>query len=81
KLADLIRKRVKMKRRVAALTGEGRMQAIVLIAMPILVLVALSLIAPDYCGVLWDHYEILIGCAISQGIGAYLIYRIVNFDY
>lgn len=81
KLADLIRKRVKMRRRVKALTGEGRMQAIVLIAMPAVVLVALSLIAPKYCSVLWEHYEILIGCAISQCIGAYLISRIVNIDY
>ncbi|WP_146119006.1 type II secretion system F family protein [Blastopirellula marina] len=81
KLADLIRKRVKMKRRVRALTGEGRMQAAVLIGMPIVVLAAMSLVAPEYSRVLWDHYEILIGCAISQCVGAYLIYRIVSFEY
>ncbi|UUO07230.1 type II secretion system F family protein [Blastopirellula sp. J2-11] len=81
KLADLIRKRVKMRRRVKALTGEGRMQAVVLIAMPVLVLAALALVAPEYSSVLWEHYEILVGCAISQCIGAFLISRIVNIDY
>lgn len=81
KLAELIRKRVRMKRRVRALTGEGRMQATVLIGMPILVLAAMAIVAPEYSQILWERYEILIGCGISQLIGAYFISRIISFEY
>jgi len=81
KLADLVRKRVKMRQRVKSLTGEGRMQASVLIGMPFVVLAAMMLVAPDYAGLLLERKDILAGCLVSQGIGAYCIYRIVNFSF
>ncbi|GAA4436381.1 type II secretion system F family protein [Bremerella cremea] len=81
KLSELVRKRVKMKRRVKSLTGEGRMQAIVLIAMPLVVVMIMSLIAPQYVSVLLERRDILAGCLVSQVIGAFCIYRIVNFSY
>lgn len=80
-LSALVRKRVKMKRRIKSLTGEGRMQATVLIAMPTLVVLAMTLIAPQYVGILLERHDILAGCIVSQIIGAFCIYRIVNFAY
>ncbi|MHC2068262.1 type II secretion system F family protein [Bremerella sp. T1] len=80
-LSELVRKRVKMKRRIKSLTGEGRMQAAVLIAMPTIVVLIMALIAPQYISVLLERHDILAGCIISQMIGAFCIYRIVNFSY
>ncbi|MFN3153126.1 type II secretion system F family protein [Bremerella sp.] len=80
-LSELVRKRVKMKRRIKSLTGEGRMQAAVLIAMPTIVVVIMSLIAPQYISVLLERHDILAGCVFSQLLGAFCIYRIVNFSY
>lgn len=81
KLSGLVRKRVKMKRRVKSLTGEGRMQAVVLIAMPTIVVLTMSLIAPQYVSVLLERHDILAACIVSQVIGAFCISRIVNFSY
>lgn len=80
-LSVLVQKRVKMKRRIKSLTGEGRMQATVLIAMPTLVLFVMTLIAPQYVGILLERHDILAACAVSQIIGAFCIYRIVNFSF
>lgn len=80
-LSELVRKRVKMKRRIKSLTGEGRMQAAVLIAMPTIVVMIMSLIAPQYISVLLERHDILAGCVFSQLLGAFCIYRIVNFSY
>jgi len=66
KLSGLVRKRVKMKRRIKSLTGEGRMQAAVLTAMPVLVTLIMLVIAPNYIGVILERHDILAGCAVSQ---------------
>lgn len=79
-LSNLVRKRVKMQRRIKSLTGEGRMQATVLIAMPAIVVSIMMLIAPQYIEILLERHDILAGCIISQIIGAFCIYRIVNFS-
>jgi len=81
KLSGLVRKRVKMKRRIKSLTGEGRMQAAILTAMPVLVILIMLLIAPNYIGLILERHDILAACAVSQLIGSTCIYRIVNFSY
>ena len=50
KLADMIRKRIKLFGKVKALTGEGRMQAMVLLVMPPLIFVALFVLNRSYIG-------------------------------
>ena len=80
-LADVIRKRIKLLGKVKALTGEGRMQAAVLLVMPPLIFVALFILNRGYIEILLEHPEILLGIVVSEAIGALWIQRIISFDY
>jgi tight adherence protein B len=79
-LATMIRKRLKLQNRIRALTGEGRMQAVVLIVLPIAALAAMLVLSPEYAQSLLDR-PWLLGCAAgAQTLGALWIRRIVNFE-
>ncbi len=80
-LALLIRKRLSMTDRVRALTGEGRVQAAVLIALPILVLAGIVGFAPEYSRELLSRPWLLAATAVAQSLGALWIRRVVNFKY
>lgn len=81
-LAGLLRSRVKMRRRIKAVSAEGRMSAIGLSVLPFLVFVALQIFAPDFYGEIWDepvvHYT-LASAGVMMLIGNYIMYRMVNF--
>jgi tight adherence protein B len=80
-LATMIRKRLKLKDRVRALTGEGRMQALVLIILPFAGFLGILVLSPDYAKDLLDRPWLLAGTAAAQALGAFWIRRIVNFEY
>jgi len=80
-LAGMIRKRLKLKERVRALTGEGRMQAIVLTVLPFLALLGVIVLSPEYAKLLFDRPWLLIGTGIAQVIGILWIRHIVSFEY
>lgn len=80
-LALMIRKRLKLKDRVRALTGEGRIQALVLTVLPIAAFAGILSLAPDYASVLLDRPWLLGGTLVAQAAGAMWIRQIVNFDY
>ena len=80
-LATMVRKRLKLKDRIRALTGEGRMQAVVLILLPIVALIGVILLAPDYAQSLMERPWLLAGTAAAQLVGAIWIRQIVNFEY
>jgi tight adherence protein B len=77
----MVRKRLALKSRIRALTGEGRMQARILVALPVAALAALMLLSPDYARFLLDRPWLLCGTAICQAAGIVWIRRIVNFDF
>jgi len=80
-LASIVRKRIALQQRVRTLTGEGRMQAAVLIILPLLVFAAMYVLNRNYAQVLLNRPWLLAGCTISQGIGAALIYKIIQIEY
>jgi tight adherence protein B len=80
-LATMVRKRLKLKDRIRALTGEGRMQALILIVLPIVALIGVIILAPDYAQSLLDRPWLLAATAAAQVIGAIWIRQIVNFEY
>jgi tight adherence protein B len=80
-LAAMIRMRLKLRDRVRALTGEGRMQALVLIILPVAALLGIMLLSPEYAKEILDRPTLLAGTAAAQAAGAFWIRRIVNFDY
>ena len=79
-LAAMIRKRLKLQNRIRALTGEGRMQALVLIILPIAALAAMLVLSPEYAQSLLDRPWLLGIAAGAQTLGALWIRRIVNFE-
>jgi len=80
-LATMVRKRLVLQQKVKALTGEGRMQAIVLVALPFVVFAAMYILNREYAQVLLDRPWLLAGCVTSQAIGAALIHKMIQIDY
>ncbi|QDV23302.1 type II secretion system F family protein [Aureliella helgolandensis] len=81
RLAVAMRKREMFNARVRAITGEGRMQANVLTALPILAFIGVYFVEPNYLAVLLDRPYLLMGMATSQIIGTLMIRQIVNVRF
>jgi len=82
-LARVIRDRFRIYREVGVKTAQGRLTAIILIAMPIFMLLALEGVNPAYVRVLFDDPigpPILGIAALMQVIGSILIWRIVHIE-
>lgn len=80
-LSTMVRKRLVLQQKVKALTGEGRMQAAVLIALPLLVFVAMYFLNREYAQVLLDRPWLLAGCGAAQAVGAVVIHKMIQIDY
>ncbi|GAB5514570.1 type II secretion system F family protein [Rhodopirellula baltica] len=80
-LSKMVTKRLRLRDRIKALTAEGRMQALVLVVLPFVALGAIVLFSPEYAETLLERPRLLVATGVSQGIGALLIRRIVNFEY
>lgn len=80
-LAAVIRDRHRIQGQIRALTADGRMQAAILLALPLFLLVVLSLINRDYVNVLFQLPGLLAGMFLFEVIGAIWLHRIVSFDF
>ena len=81
KIGRLIRERFKIMGQVAALTGEGRLSGIVLLALPPMLFVAVYRMNPDYLSLLFTDEmgkKMLIGGIVMQLLGAVVIQKIIN---
>jgi len=83
KLATVIRHRYRIRGAIKALTAEGRLQAIILLALPLFMLMVMLVINRPYAIILFQYpYSwLLIAMFISMAIGAYWIHRIISFDF
>jgi tight adherence protein B len=81
KLADVIRQRQKIRGQIKSLTAEGRMQATVLLALPIAMFFIMLTVNRNYALVLLEHPSLIAGTLICEGLGAIWIRKIVNFDF
>jgi tight adherence protein B len=80
-LSDVIRKRTRLRGKVKAATGEGRLQAIVLSFLPLAALLGLLLINRPYAQILLDRPSLLFTVLASEALGSLWIRHIVNFEY
>ena len=81
KIGHLIRERFQIWVQVQALTGEGRLSGIVLLALPPLLFVTVYRMNPDYIQLLFTDdlgKKMLIAGVLSQLFGALVIRKIVN---
>lgn len=83
-LSGVIRERAKMKRKVRAISSEGRMSAIFLTALPVMLFFALKFMSPDYYSEIWDHtlsYYLVGGTVFWSLLGNALILKMVSFKF
>lgn len=81
KIGYLVRERFKIWGQVQALTGEGRLSGIVLLALPPLLFITVYRLNPEYLTPLFTDplgRKMLAGAIIMQLVGAMVIKKIVN---
>jgi len=81
KIGHLIRERFQILGQVQALTGEGRLSGVVLLALPPVLFVTVYRMNPEYLMLLFTDElgkKMLIGGIITQIVGALVIRKIVN---
>jgi tight adherence protein B len=81
KISWLVRERFYIQGQVQALTGEGRMSGLVLMALPVLLFIVVYALNPSYVMLLFTEplgQKMLGGAIVMQILGAIVIRRIVN---
>jgi tight adherence protein B len=80
KLSTVIRERDRIRRDMQALTAEGRMQMLILLALPPMFLLALYMLNRPYVSILFDYPSLLWGTATTMLVGALAMQSIINFE-
>jgi len=81
-LGGTIRSRIKLGRKVRALSSEGRVSAIILGAVPFILFAAVNVISPSFYGAHWGHPWINIGltsAVVWMLIGFAIMRKMINF--
>jgi len=81
-LSKVIRERFKMRRKVRALASEGRASAMILSSLPLLLMVIIHIVAPDFYGAIWNEdmtRKVLMAAGGWMLFGNFIMYRMVNF--
>jgi tight adherence protein B len=82
KLADVIRSKATLRKKVSALTAEGRLSCIILTLLPVALFAILSAFRPDFYGAVSDDplfAPMMTVPPILLLFGAFTIWRMVNF--
>jgi tight adherence protein B len=81
KIGHLVRERFKIWGQVQALTGEGRLSGVVLLALPPVLFLAVYRLNPDYVMMLFTDpmgKQMLAAAIVMQVLGALVIRKIIN---
>lgn len=81
KLSNLIRQRYKIMGQIKTLTAEGRLQAMILTGLPIMLFGTLMILNPEYEIQLIYHPVLIYTTVILMTIGGLWIKSIINFDF
>ena len=84
KIADTIRQRIRMKGEIRVLTSQGRISAWIIGAMPLVILVALLIISPDYLNMFFETplgWGLLAYAVVSEIIGFILIKKVTHIEF
>jgi len=82
-LARVIRDRFRIYREVRVRTAQGRLTAGILIALPIFMMIILSVLNPKYIGVLFTDPQgpyVLVTAGVMQLIGSAILWKIIHFE-
>ena len=81
KIGYVIRERFRILGQVKALTAEGRLSGVILIALPFGLFMMMLSLKPDYIEKLWTHplgIKMSVAALIAQLVGGLVIKKIVN---
>ena len=81
KIGSLIRDRFRIWGQIQALTGEGRLSGVVLLALPLVLFVTVYQLNPKYVALLFSDplgRKMLAFAAVMQLVGALVIRKIIN---
>jgi tight adherence protein B len=79
RVGEMMRERAKARERLSALTAQGRMQAWIAIAMPVLLVVPLEWVSPGYLDPLWKTGTgrlVVLICALFLVVGGVWVHKI-----
>ncbi len=85
-ISATIRERFRLEGKIDALTSQGRMQGWIVASMPLALGLILNWMRPDLMQPMfhgqkwWFGYMLLIGIALMEALGIFLIQKIVNID-
>jgi tight adherence protein B len=83
-LSKVMRDRLMLRLKIRALSGEGRVSALMLSLFPLVMFGILMLVAPKYYGEVWGDPMILpvfTAFGLWALFGDFIMYRMVNFDF
>lgn len=83
RISDTLRKRLQMEGKIRSLTAQGRLQGIVMTALPLMLVVVLTQMEPQAMAYLFHAWYgwATIGVIVTlELIGYHFIYRIVSID-
>ncbi len=83
-LTDVVRLRIKMRRKIRALSAEGRISALILSAVPFTLFGIINWMAPGFYGSNWSHPWMvwgLSGAGAWMLIGNLVMHKMINFRF
>jgi tight adherence protein B len=83
-LSTVLRSRKLMKEKVKALSAEAKASAMIIGALPIIVMALVYFTRPAYIQVLFDEpmgHMILVGAGTMMSLGIFVMHRMVNFKF
>lgn len=80
-LATIVRDRFRVREKIRVLTSQGRLEAMVLVALPPFMFLAMLYLNPAYALLLLDHPYPLLAVIGGMALGVLWIRRIVRFEF
>ena len=81
KLSAVTRDRFRIQGMIKALTAEGRLQGVLLCALPPFLLAVIMIVNRPYALMLFEYPILLFGMFGFMAVGAVWIHKIINFDF
>lgn len=81
KLAEVIRARYRIRGKIKALTAEGKMQGIILLALPVFMMFIIFMLNRPYIMTLFQYPLLVAVMFFFMAVGAVWMHKIVNFDF
>jgi len=83
-LSRVLRDRKRMKAKIQAVSMEAKASATIIGALPLVVMILVSITSPNYMTILFTDplgHLMLAGCAVWMSMGVLVMRKMINFDF